>query len=202
MDIAAKSLEHDIQFTNVDDNLTSREALKSLENTIRVNKDNYLSKSDSIPENHLRKTWIRKLIKIADYQYGLGSGNKLFVEGIKTKRNQTGTKIKIFNKKNNESIGRFDFRTGQIKLSINGVKKLLPFEENINYLIFDGEKIKGSNLFRPGVIDFSPNIMPESNVFVLNKTKQKIIAVGNAIIGSNNIKNTKKGIVAEIYEKI
>ena len=79
---------------------------------------------------------------------------------------------------------------------------LFPFDNDINYLVFDGEKVKGSNLFKPGIIDFSLKILPRSNVIILNKTMQKIIAVGNAVISSNMIKNIKRGIVAEIYEKL
>jgi predicted RNA-binding protein len=117
------------------------------------------------------------------------------------RRNRTRTKIDIIEKKSNESIGIFDLNKGQIELTIFGAELLFPFNNNVNVLVFDGEKIRGNNLFRPGIIDFTPNILPQSNVFILNKNKQKIIAVGNAIIGSNNIKNIKRGIVAEIYEK-
>lgn len=199
LDNAGRNLENAFYYTDIDDNLTSKDALKSLEDKIRDLKKS-IDKNQS-PQTLYTNSWVRKFIKIADYQYGIGSGMKLFENGVKMRRNRTRTKIDIIEKKSNESIGIFDLNRGQIELTIFGAELLFPFNNNVNVLVFDGEKIRGNNLFRPGIIDFTPNILPQSNVFILNKNKQKIIAVGNAIIGSNNIRNIKRGIVAEIYEK-
>jgi len=199
LDNAVRNLDNEFYYTDIDDNLTSKDALNSLEDKIRDLKKS-IEKNES-PQTFYTNSWVRKFIKIADYQYGIGSGMKLFENGIKMRRNRTRTKIDIIEKKSNESIGIFDLNKGQIELKIFGAELLFPFNNNVNVLVFDGEKIRGNNLFRPGIIDFTPNILPQSNVFILNKNKQKIIAVGNAIIGSNNIRNIKRGIVAEIYEK-
>jgi len=199
LDNAVRNLDNKFYYTDIDDNLTSKDALNSLEDKIRDLKKS-IEKNES-PQTFYTNSWVRKFIKIADYQYGIGSGMKLFENGIKMRRNRTRTKIDIIEKKSNESIGIFDLNKGQIELKIFGAELLFPFNNNVNVLVFDGEKIRGNNLFRPGIIDFTPNILPQSNVFILNKNKQKIIAVGNAIIGSNNIRNIKRGIVAEIYEK-
>lgn len=190
-------------FTESDDNLTSKNALKSLEEKIETLKNSKIGVlNPSTLQTLITNSWIRKFIKIADYQYGAGSGMKLFANGAKMRRNRTKTKIEIIDQKSNESIGNFDLNKGQIELTIAGAERLFPYKSDGNYLVFDGEKVKGSNLFRPGVIEFSPNILPQSNIAILDKNKQKIIAVGNAIIGSNNIRNIKKGLVAEIYEKL
>ncbi len=198
-----KKVDHKFYFTESDDNLTSKNALKSLREKIEILKNSTIKSIDPLnPQTLITSSWTRKFIKIADYQYGASSGTKLFVNGIKMRRNRTKTKIEIIDQKSNKSIGSFDFNKGQIELTIAGAELLFLNGSNNNYLVFDGEKIKGSNLFRPGVIDFSPNILPQSNIAILDKYKQKIIAVGNAVIGSNNIRNIKKGIVAEIYEKL
>ena len=202
IDIAVKELKHQFYFSNIDNDLTSNYSLKSLEEIVIAVKDKFKREKDSISNTSLTNTWLRKLIKIADYQYGVDSGIKLFAEGIKTRKNRIGTKFEIYKAKNNEFLGVFDFRKGQIELSINGASLLFPFNGNENFIIFDGEIITGSNLFRPGIVDYSSNIIPNSNVFILDKSRQHVIAVGNSIIGSNNIRNTKKGIVAAIYEKL
>jgi len=194
-----KEVKQKFYFTDVDDNLTSKNALKSLEEKIKTLKNN--TDKDLSPHTLFTNTWVRKFIKIADYQYGIGLGMKLFGNGIKMRRNRNKTKLKIIEQAKDEFIATFDLNKGQIELTIAGADLLFSFIHKLNYLVFDGEKIKGSNLFRPGIIDFSLNILPQSNVIILNKNKQKIIAVGNAIIGSNNIRNINKGIVAEIYEK-
>jgi predicted RNA-binding protein (TIGR00451 family) len=203
MEEVSKNIDQKLYFTESDDNLTSKNALKSLEEKIETLKNSKIDVlNPSILQTLITNSWTRKFIKIADYQYGAGSGMKLFANGVKMRRNRTKTKIEIIDQKSNESIGKFDLNKGQIELTIAGAEQLFPYKSDGNYLVFDGEKVKGSNLFRPGVIEFSPNILPQSNIAILDKNKQKIIAVGNAIIGSNNIRNIKKGIVAEIYEKL
>ena len=196
---ASKELKNVFYFTDTLENLTSKDALKSLEEKIREITENKV-KSPSI-NTLFTNTWIRKLIKIADYQYGIGSGMKIFENGIKMITDRTKKKIKIIKAESNENLGTFNVNKGQIELTIFGAELLFPFNDNINFIIFDGEEIKGNNLFRPGILEFSPNILPRSNVFILNRNKQRIIATGNAVIGSNNIRNIKRGIVAEIYEK-
>ncbi|MEJ2294490.1 MAG: DUF5591 domain-containing protein [Candidatus Lokiarchaeota archaeon] len=194
-----KNVEHKFYFTNVDENLTSEKALNSLEKLIKALINN--SYGNVTQKASVTDTWTRKFRKIADYQYGVGSGVKLFTNGISIRQNRAKTKIRIFKQKKNTLIATFDLNRGQIELTIAGAELLFPFDKNINYLVFDGEKVKGSNLFKPGVIEFSPKILPRNNVIIVNKTMQKIIAVGNAVIGSNMIKNIKRGIVAEVYEK-
>ncbi len=202
IDVAVKELKHQFYFSKTDNDLTSSYSLKSLEETLITVKDQFIPEGDSITNTSLTNTWLRKLIKIADYQYGVDSGIKLFTEGITTRKNRTGTKFEIFKANSNDFMGIFDFRKGQIELSLNGANLLFPFDDNGNTIIFDGDTITGSNLFRPGIIDYSSNIKPNSNVFILDKSKQHIIAIGNSVIGSNDIRNTKKGLVAEIYEKL
>lgn len=194
-----KSVEHKFYFTNVDDKLTSEKALKSLEDVIKTSIDNTFG--NILQNTSVTDTWTRKFIKIADYQYGVGSGVKLFTNGIIIRQNRAKTKIRILNQKDNTIIAIFNLSNGRIELTIAGAELLFPFDNDINYLVFDGEQVKGSNLFKPGIIDFSPKIFPRSNVIILNKTMQKIIAVGNAVISSNMIKNIRRGIVAEVYEK-
>lgn len=198
IDKVSKKLENEFYYTETDDNLTSRFSLKSLEENIR----NLIKIKDetSSEKTLFTNSWIRKFIKTADYQYGIGSGMKIFKNEVKMRRDRTKKKIKIIEKESKNHIGTFDLDKGKIELTIFGAERLFPFD-NDNFIVFDGEKIRGNNLFRPGVVDFSPNILPQSNIIILNKDKQKIIAVGNAIIGSNNIRNIKRGLVAEIYEK-
>lgn len=68
-------------------------------------------------------------------------------------------------------------------------------------IIFDGESIRGNNLFRIGILDYSLNLIPENYVAVIDKERSNIIGVGKLVVGSNYLKNSKTGKVVEIYEK-
>ena len=100
-----------------------------------------------------------------------------------------------------EVLGKFNFNSGQIELNLIGANRLLPFNENSNFIVFDGENIRGNTLFRPGIVSFSPTLVPKDNVLIFDKNKEKIIGLGSLIVGSNYIKNTKTGRIADVYTK-
>ena len=79
---------------------------------------------------------------------------------------------------------------------------MLPFSENSNFIVFDGQKIKGNTLFRPGILSFSLNLVPKDTVVIFDENKEKIIGLGSLIVGSNYIKNSKTGKIVNVYEKI
>ena len=199
---ARSKIKNKIYFTEVKNNLTSNESLLSLEEKISELKDSY-NNDDFIPDNkNFIKILTRKFIKIIDYQFGLGTGKKIFYNGIKTWRNKRSRQIEISDLVTREKLGKFNVNSGQIEVNLKGAKRMLPFSENSNYLVFDGQKINGNTLFRPGVVSFSPRLVPKDIVMIFDKNKEKIIGLGSLIVGSNYIKNSKTGKIVNVYEKI
>jgi archaeosine synthase len=194
----------DIYYTVLQENATSNESLKYLEEVIKEHISDYKPENEIVKGNYLSKTWIRKFIKISDYQFGVGSGNKIIKNDIILKKNKTNTRISLIDVSTKENLGRFEASTGQISLSINGIKRitLKPFSLNSNIIIFDGDHIRGNNLFRKGILDYSLDLIPESFVAVIDNLKQNIIGVGRIVVGTNFLKNSNSGKVIEIYEKI
>lgn len=195
-------VKNNLIFTNVQENLTSSKSLESLKNLIEKYKDHFIPK-DSFPKNKdFLKSWHRKLIKVMDYQFGKGSGMEFTKSGIRIKRNRKGIILDVYELQTNKFLGRFLKDTGQIELSLNGANIIYRFENFSNSLIFDGDNISGNTLFRPGVIDYSPDLIPNNYAFVLNKSRNKILAVVKMLVGSYYIKNTQSGKIADIYEKL
>ncbi|MHA1459657.1 MAG: PUA domain-containing protein, partial [Promethearchaeota archaeon] len=87
-------------------------------------------------------------------------------------------------------------------LNLKGANRMLPFSENSNYIVFDGQKINGNTLFHPGIVSFSPSLVPKDIVMIFDKNKERIIGLGSLIVGSNYIKNSKTGKIVNVYEKI
>jgi archaeosine synthase len=199
---ARLKLKNKFYFTDVKGNLTTKESLMSLESNIESLKD-MLELENVIPENkNFLKTWTRKFIKIIDYQFGPNVGNKIYSNGIKTWRNKRSNQIEISDQKTREKLGKFNINTGQIELNLNGANRLLPLRERTNTVIFDGENFNGNTLFRPGIIDFSPNLVPKDLTLIFDENQEKLIGLGSMIVGSNYIKNSKTGKIVDVYEKI
>ena len=199
---ARLKLKNKFYFTDIKGNLTTKESLMSLESNIESLKDS-LVLENVIPENkNFLKTWTRKFFKIIDYQFGPNIGNKIYYNGIRTWRNKRSNQIEMNDLMTRENLGKFNFNTGQIELNLNGANRLLPLREQTNVIVFDGQKINGNTLFRPGIINFSPNLVPKDLTFIFEKNQEKIIGLGSLIVGSNYIKKSKTGKIVNVYEKI
>jgi archaeosine synthase len=197
---AKRQLKNEFYFTEITKNLTTKESLHSLKSLIDTKRKEFSPDETISKELYLSKSWDRKFKKILDYQFGKGSGVKILKNEIKIRKTKHHTKIQIIDSKDNNSLGFFNYGTGQIDLTINGAYLLRPFSELTKIIVFNGKKMSGNTLFRPGILDFSENLIPYENIVILDKDKENIIGMGHLIVGSNVIKNTKTGRVATVYE--
>ncbi|MHA2182617.1 MAG: DUF5591 domain-containing protein, partial [Promethearchaeota archaeon] len=197
------NLEREIFFSVVKENPTSNESLQVLKELIQEHIKDYNPNKEMAKGNYLSKTWNRKFIKILDYQFGIGSGNKIIKNDLILKKNKANNRIHLHDKNTKQNIGTFNASTGQVSITINGMKRITqkPFSLDSNMIIFDGESIRGNNLFRIGILDYSLDLVPGNFVAVIDKFRNNIIGVGKLFVGANHLKNSKSGKVVEIYEK-
>lgn len=198
---AKSQLPHKFYFTDVNGSLISFSSLKSLEDNVRNLKAN-IELEDKPSEILFSKTWIRKLNKITDYQFGPNVGKSVFSKEVKVKKDKHNGNLNIINNKNNKLIGKFLSKTGQIEFTLYGAELILESRINSNILVFNGDIIKGNTIFRPGIIEFSSNLIPNNYALILDQTKDRVIGLAKLIIGSNYLKNSKSGRVATVYDKI
>ncbi|UCC20432.1 MAG: DUF5591 domain-containing protein, partial [Promethearchaeota archaeon] len=200
---AISKLPHNFIFTDIYDKTTSMRSLQSLERFIINYKDKYNTEKNLLKSKIFSKTWIRKFIKILDYQFGADSGTNIISNGLKPIRIRYKDQIDLIDLKTQEKLGVFKYSTGQIGLTITGFKRLnqSPASINTNFVIFDGEKIHGNTLFRTGVLDYSRDLIPNNQVIILDKKKKNIIGSGWLIVGSNFIKNSRSGRIVKINEQ-
>ena len=201
--IASEKLDQNIIMTNVHGKTTSDDSLRSLGKMIEEFKDFYSNKGHFEGGDYISKSWNQKFIKILDYQFGPGSGRKIISNGVKLLRNRKGSQINLVDLKTKEKIGVFNSPTGQINLTITSLNKLIqsPSTFNKNSIVFNGDAIIGSTLFRAGVLDYSNDLIPNNQVIIFNKSKNDIIGTGKLLVGSNFLKNASTGRIAEIIEK-
>ncbi len=194
------TLPNKVYFSEVDNSVTSYNSLKSLENLLIKCKDKF-NTSDLPKKSQYHKSWIRKFVKILDYQFGKGIGIALFSNEVKVYPNKDKTHINIRDVDSKKIIGVFIKKSGQLELTIYGSNKIKDLIKNTHFIVFDGETISGNTLFRPGVINFSDDLKPNNFVFIWNQKKEKIIGIARMLVGSPYIKNSSTGRIAKIYEK-
>ncbi|MEE9376979.1 MAG: DUF5591 domain-containing protein [Candidatus Lokiarchaeia archaeon] len=199
---ASSKLPHNFFYSEIQDRTTSIKSLQSLEKLIKEYKNVFEVKNENLNKDYIPKTWSRKFVKILDYQFGIGSGNKINSNGLKPVHVKAYNQIGLRDLKTQEKLGVFKFSTGQIKLTITGLRRLIQSPSTINshYIVFDGDEIQGNTLFRKGVLEYSSDLIPNGQVIIVNKERKKIIGSGELIVGSNFLKNSKNGRIAKIYE--
>ncbi|TFG08306.1 MAG: hypothetical protein EU539_02805 [Promethearchaeota archaeon] len=198
---AINKLNHKFYFSEIHDKTTSKESLASLGSLIKNYKDAY-SPLPKLPKYPSLKTLNRKFIKILDYQFGLGTAKKVFRNEIRVQKNRRSTKFSISDESTGEVLAIFKIKSGQILLTMEGASLLGPFENvNSNIIVFDGDKIRGTTLFRPGITDYSSDLIPGNIVVITNRERKVVIGVGILFVGSNFIKNSKHGRVVDLYER-
>ena len=197
------NLPHNFYFTKIDGKVTSKESLKSFESLVEQHLSDFNPLKKLPDGNYLFNNWIRRFIKIIDYQFGRGSGGKIITNELKSFKIDSKTQIDLIDLKTKEKIGVFITLSGQIHLTIQGLESMvqLPSYIDSNIIIFDGQNIQGSNLFRQGILEFSSDLISNNYVIIINKEKTEIIGTGMLIVGSNFIRNSKTGRVVKIIEK-
>lgn len=200
---ASSKLPHNFLFSEISDKTTSIESLQSLESLIMNYKDKYQPKKSHLESEMFSKTWIRKFVKILDYQFGTNAGISIISNGLKPIRLRFNDQINLKDLKTQEILGVFKHSTGQIELTINGIKRLVKNSRSIdsNYIVFDGQEFQGNTLFRAGILDYSLDLIPNNQVVILDKGKNKILGSGVLLVGSNFIRNSKSGRIVKINDR-
>ncbi|MFO7795247.1 MAG: DUF5591 domain-containing protein [Promethearchaeati archaeon] len=197
---AERRVNHSFTYTEIKESSTSEESLQNLESNIKNSLETSQSTEIRDQEEKLTNTWLRKFSKIIDYQFGKGLGRDLISQNLIYKRDGRHTGFYLLNKDTKERYGTFKFSTGKIRLTIKGAEKIAFVPEFSNYIIFDGTELRGNTLFMPGIKSTAPNLLPDQNVCIFDGDKKKIIAMGDMIMGSTFINNSKSGKVVKLYE--
>ena len=200
--IASTKLQRTFFYSEIEERITSNKSLAYLGDLIKKNKDLFTPNETRLIYSKPIKTWTRKFIKILDYQFGCGSGSKLISNEIKLRTNRGKTQIELIEGKTQDKLGIFKHSSGFIELTLKGAQKISPFSNDSKTITFDGDKLRGNTLFRPGVLEYNLDLIPGENVILLDREKKNVIGVGNMIVGSNYLKNSKSGRIARIYERI
>ncbi len=176
--------------TSLDSSPTSQNSLSVLSQTLQELFSNKFS-----PQTHAPSAVVKRLKSVANFQYGLGTGDILFSGSIKVK-GKYPRDLQIFREK--EQIGSLNSKTGYISLYPKTADSISSISNNI--LEFGTDQVKGSNIFAPGCISADEQILPNDDIFVV--FEDKVVATARAIVSGKDMNKMTSGIVAEIKKKL
>lgn len=122
---------------------------------------------------------------IADYQFGPGSGEALFPEGITVERSKRTGKIR-FVKIDERLLAALRPTDGMFTLSIYGAERLISGSCTLDYIVTVLDDVadviaEGKNVFAKHVVDAGEKIRPGDEVIIVDSEK-KVLAVGRALL--------------------
>ncbi|OLS24386.1 MAG: Archaeosine synthase [Candidatus Heimdallarchaeota archaeon LC_3] len=148
-------------------------------------------------ENRVSKqNWLlKKFQTIADFQFGLDIGLKLFPE-------ETKLFLRSFNETaeyQKNQLATISKESGLLTLTLDGVKRVLNHVEGLK-VIFDGEEITGSALYCSGISYADPQIKPGNEVLVYN-INERFLGIGKTNLTGKELQDLNYGLGVSLRKK-
>jgi 7-cyano-7-deazaguanine tRNA-ribosyltransferase len=154
------------------------------------------NKSISSDEIRYRKDDVRKVKAIADYQFGAGAGDALFVGNINIEKSKKTGKIRhIYDGK--VLIANMRASDSYLVPSKEGAKRLhnaMPYPKNRVVVNKDSEPfaLDGKSVFCKFVVECDDNIRANDEVLIVNE-EDRLLAYGKALLGACEIEQFESG---------
>lgn len=144
---------------------------------------------------------LQKIRSVADYQFGKGTGSKLFPDDVKIDFSKNTGKIRYIYL-DEELLATLRPTTGMFVLTIAGAKRIVsqvnPLRLWIKLEDFAEPFIaQGRSAFAKHVTDADPEIRPNEEVIVLSN-KNEVLAVGRAILSGTEMLSFTKGVAVRV----
>ncbi|MGD2200456.1 MAG: pseudouridine synthase [Candidatus Bathyarchaeota archaeon] len=141
-----------------------------------------------------------RLRAIADYQFGLGTGEALFPEGISVEHSRGTGKIRLIFMEE-ALIATLRPTDGYLTLTIAGARRLASSVNSLGCavtLMDDVAEVvaQGKNLMAKHVVSASSNIRPWDEVVVLD-SKKGVVAVGRALLTKEEMLAFQTGVAVK-----
>lgn len=143
---------------------------------------------------------LRKIVMVADYQFGPGAGRALFLgEKVKiTKSRKTGKIRDIVSK--NGIIATMRASDGFFTLNLEGAMRLHALEYPRNRVVVNSEVSAfirdGKNVFAKFVVDADDRIVPYSEVIIVDED-DNILGVGKTLMNREEMLSFTRGVAVD-----
>lgn len=151
------------------------------------------------------KDALKKIRKVADYQFGKGVGEKLFPENVEIVYSKRTKRIR-FIYLNGKRLATLRPTDGLFSLSIEGAKKILETLAPARCIVTvkdDASKFiaEGKDVFVTNVAKADGEIRPKDEVIVVNG-RGEVLAVGKAMLSGEEMMTFKIGVAVKVRRGI
>ncbi len=144
---------------------------------------------------------LRRIRSVADYQFGLGVGEKIFPDNIEIEYSHSTGRIRYINL-NGQRIATLRPTDGLLSLSISAAKTLAQKAPDSPCFVTVRQDVsefvaKGGDVFAAHVIKVDPEIHPKDEVIVKDEEGQ-VVAVGRAFLSADEMLAFKVGVAVKV----
>lgn len=144
---------------------------------------------------------LERIRRIADYQFGPGSGGALFPDDVSVEHSKRTGRIR-FIRHGDVLIANLRPNDGLFTLTIAGAERLVSGANPLSCILTIMDEVsefvsQGRNVFAKHVVDAADGIRPGDEVVVLN-SKKEVLAVGRALLSGEEMLAFQVGVAVKI----
>ncbi len=148
---------------------------------------------------------LSKVRRVADYQFGMGYGNRLFPDGTSVTRSRKTGRIRgVY--LDGELLGTLRAHDGFFTLSVEGARRLhstAKFPEHRVIVTDDSAEFnsKGFNVFFKFITQCFEGITAGNEVLVVDKD-DRLMAVGKSVLSGKEIPHFSSGVAVKVHKGV
>ena len=144
---------------------------------------------------------LNRIRSIADYQYGIGVGARLFPEDVQIEYSHSTGSIRYINLNGNR-IATLRPTDGMLSISVEAARTLAKNCPNSHCFVTVRQDIahfvaEGGDLFAAHVVKVDPEIHAKDEVIILDEAGQ-VVAVGRAFLSAGEMMAFKTGVAVKV----
>jgi len=160
---------------------------------------------DHLSEKHLRRFTVEKVRRIADFQFGPGTGEQIFDDSISVTVSKNTGRIRAVIR-DGKILATLRARDGFLTLSIYGAALLhdaTSFPSHRVIVNSDSAQFnaRGYNVFFKFILDCDPDILAGNEVIVVDGD-DKILACGKSTVSGKEMHEYRRGVAVNVLHSI
>lgn len=156
-------------------------------------------------EMPVRNYRVEKVRRIADFQFGPGTGEKLFPDSVQVRVSKSTGRIRSV-LLNDRLLATLRAHDGFFTLGIHGARRLHQAFPGLSNRVFVNDEsaefnAKGFNVFFKFITASDPDITAGNEVLVVN-SQDDLIAVGKSTVSGTEMKYYRSGVAVKVHRGI
>jgi predicted RNA-binding protein (TIGR00451 family) len=144
---------------------------------------------------------LRRIRSVADYQFGKGVGSKLFPEKVEIAYSKRTGRIRYVYL-DGKRLATLRPTDGLFSLSIAGARRIAENKTSAKCFVTVRDDVaefiaQGGDVFAAHVVKVNDDIHSKDEVVIINN-KSEVLAVGRAVLSSEEMKAFKKGVAVKV----